>query len=530
MNPNTTTEYRDLPLAVLTESTTNPRRIYDNSALKELAESIRVQGVLSPLLVRPLNERGFEIIAGARRYRAAKMAEAETVPVRIVNLTDAESLEAQLVENLIRSDVHPMEEANGFRALLNLEEPKYSIEQIAARCAKSPAFVASRLKLTELSPVVVDAFYREEIGTGHALLLAKLQPAQQEEALSACYQEQYGTNNKTKRTLLPVRNLQQWIEHNILLELATAPFSKADAQLVQEAGSCVDCPKRTGHNKLLFADMGTGQKDSCSDPKCYAAKLDAHIRQTIAAKPKLVQISTGYGQQKEGSTTLPRNKYVEVRQEKPKTKEEANRPEFKICKYTTEAIVSEGSERGETRTVCAQADCPVHHAKKQTSTYEPKSNVEEQKRRREEALAQATGLRTLAAIVAAVPVRLMKRDLLFVVERLATLLDERRLEIVARQRGIKKAKDSDSIGKLFAAYLRRAEEGALSGLLVEITILHAATRQNGAQVLRDAATAYKVDVDAISLKVKQEFAAKEKAKLAPKPAAKATPPKARKAA
>src|ERR1035437_1895276 len=114
------------------------------------AESIRVQGVLSPLLVRPLNERGFEIVAGARRYRAAQMAEAETVPVRIVNLTDAEALEAQLVENLIRADVHPMEEANGFRALLNLEEPKYSIEQIAARTGKTPAFVASRLKLTEL--------------------------------------------------------------------------------------------------------------------------------------------------------------------------------------------------------------------------------------------------------------------------------------------------------------------------------------------------------------------------------------------
>jgi len=486
--------------------------------------------VLSPLLVRPLNERSFEIVAGARRYRAAQMAEAETVPVRIVNLTDAEALEAQLVENLIRADVHPMEEATGFRALLNLEEPKYSIEQIAARTGKSPVFVASRLKLTELSPVVVDAFYREEIGTGHALLLAKLQPVQQEEALSACFQEQYGTNNKSKRTLLPVRNLQQWIEHNILLELASAPFSKRDAQLVPEAGSCVECPKRTGHNKLLFADMGTGQKDSCSDPKCYAAKLDAHIRQSIAAKPKLVQISTGYGQQKEGSSTLPRNRYVEVRQEKPKTKEEATRPEFKTCKYTTEAIVSEGSERGESRTVCAQADCPVHHAKKQSSAHGSNSNAEEQKRRREEALAQATGLRTLAAIVAAVPVRLMKRDLLFVVERLAASLDERRLEIVARQRGIKKAKDSDSIGKLFTAYLRRAEESALGGLLVEITILLAATRQTAAQVLRDAATAYKVDVDAISLKVKHEFAAKEKAKLAPKPAAKAIPPKAKKAA
>src|SRR6204780_5070776 len=133
MNTNTATEYRALPLAVLTESATNPRRIFEENALKELAESIRTQGVLSPLLVRPLTESGFEIVAGARRYRAAQMAEAATVPVRIVHLTDAEALEAQLVENLMRRDVHPMEEAQGFRALLNLDEPKYSIELISAK-------------------------------------------------------------------------------------------------------------------------------------------------------------------------------------------------------------------------------------------------------------------------------------------------------------------------------------------------------------------------------------------------------------
>jgi ParB family chromosome partitioning protein len=98
MNTNTATEYRNLSLAVLTESATNPRRIFEDSALKELAESIRSQGVLSPLLVRPLADQSFEIIAGARRYRAAQIAEAPTVPVRIVNLTDAEALEAQLIE------------------------------------------------------------------------------------------------------------------------------------------------------------------------------------------------------------------------------------------------------------------------------------------------------------------------------------------------------------------------------------------------------------------------------------------------
>jgi ParB family chromosome partitioning protein len=92
------TEYRNVPLSLLNESKTNPRRTFEETALKELAESIRSQGVLSPLLVRPLTENGFEIIAGARRYRAAQMAEQSDVPVRIVHLSDAEALEAQLVE------------------------------------------------------------------------------------------------------------------------------------------------------------------------------------------------------------------------------------------------------------------------------------------------------------------------------------------------------------------------------------------------------------------------------------------------
>jgi ParB family chromosome partitioning protein len=533
MNTTTITnaaEYRNLPLALLTESTTNPRRIFEDEALKELAESIRSQGVLSPLLVRPLTERGFEIVAGARRYRAAQMAEAATVPVRIVHLTDAEALEAQLVENLMRRDVHPLEEANGFRALLNLEEPKYSIEQIAAKTGKSPVYLAARLRLTELTPVVVETFYREEIGVGHALLLAKLQPGQQEQALSACFKEDWSAGGqKAKRILLPVRSLHFWIESNILLVLKLAPFDKRDTQLVPEAGSCVDCPKRTGHNKLLFSDMG--KLDACTDPTCYQAKVEAHVAKAVAAKPKLVQISTAHGQQQEGSPVLPRNKYIEIRTEKPSTKEEATRPEFKTCKHTTEAIVSDGIDKGELRKVCTDLNCSVHHPKKRSQQIadDGKWKAEQEKERREAAIANTVGIRTLAAITAAVPVRLMKRDLLFVVGRLAASLDENRLSIVARQHGIKKATDSDSIGKLFAAYLRRAEESALGGLLVEITILHAAVRQNPTEVLRDAAATYKVDVDAISLKVKQEFVTKAKHSGAEKVGAKTQAKTAKKA-
>jgi ParB family transcriptional regulator, chromosome partitioning protein len=507
------TEYRDVPLAVLTESTTNPRRHFDEAFLKGLADSIRAVGVLSPLLVRPKNE-WFEIVFGAQRYRAAQMADAATVPVSIREMTDAEVLEAQLVENLQRRDVHPLEEAQGLRALLNLDEPKYSIEQIAAKTGKSPAYCAARLKLTELAPVVAEAFWKDEIGVGHALLLAKLQPVQQEQALVACYQESYGSGSKSKRILLPVRNLQQWIEQNVMLLLKDAPFDCKDAQLVPAAGSCLDCPKRTGHNKLLFAGVISSNADACSDPACYAAKLDAHVKQTVAAKPKLVQISTAYGKPAESSPVVPRNRYVEIRQDKPQKKEQQNWPEYKSCKYTTEAIVADGSEKGKLRKVCANPDCPVHHPRKQQrrTNADAATRATEEKQRREEAIANTIGIRTLAAIAAAVPVRLMKRDLLFITERLAALVDERRLEIVARQRGIKREKDSDSITKLFTAYLRRAEEGVLGSVLVELTILLTAARQQTAQVLQDAAALYKVDTAAITAKVKQEFAAKDKAK------------------
>jgi ParB family chromosome partitioning protein len=407
----------------------------------------------------------------------------------------------------------------GFAALLRLEEPKYSIELIAAKCGKQPGYVASRLRLTELAPAAVEAFTKDEIGLGHALLLAKLQPEQQVEALTACWQESYTGGSKAKRILLPVRHLREWIEHNILLELATAPFSKEDATLVPDAGSCVECPKRTGHNTLLFEGIAA-KHDSCSDPGCYAAKVDAHIKQTVAAKPKLVQITTAYGKPAEGSPVVPRNQYVEIRQEKPKNKFQQDAPEYKTCKYTTEAIVADGAEKGEIRKVCANPDCPVHHPKKQQrqTNADAAMKAAQEKQRRDEAQAQATGLRVLKAIGDAVPVRLMKRDLLFLAERLTAMLDERRLSILIRQHGIGKPKDDAAPAKMLAAFLQKAEESMLGRILVETAILLSMHNQtDAAKILRDAAHAYKVDVDAISTQVKQESVAKEKAKNAKKP-------------
>ena len=111
----------------------------------------------------------------------------------------------------------------------------------------------------------------------------------------------------------------------------------------------------------------------------------------------------------------------------------------------------------------------------------------------------------------------MKRDLMFILTQTFPLLGEWQLLTLARQHGIRKDRETDMLDKLFAAFLRRADEGTLSRLLVEVSIVLASGRSNGGNAFREAAVAYKVDTDAIATKVKQEFAAKEKAKKETKP-------------
>jgi ParB family chromosome partitioning protein len=205
----------------------------------------------------------------------------------------------------------------------------------------------------------------------------------------------------------------------------------------------------------------------------------------------LVQISTAYGGQKEGSPVLPRNKYTAIRDDKPKSKVEAKRSEFKVCKFTTEAIITEGSEVGTIHKVCANPSCAVHHPKQPTSRNDETWKAEQEKQRKEQAIANTTGLRVLAAVSAAVPVRLMKRDLLFFLEKLVSVMDENRVEMLARHHGIRQKRDNGGIGKTLAAFVRRGDEGTLSRLLMESSILLAATRGNPATVLKDAASAYK---------------------------------------
>ena len=339
------TEYKTLPLSLLTESSTNPRRTFEPSKLMELAESIQSVGLIQPITVRPAGEQ-YEIVAGARRFRAAQLAEIEIVPVRILKLTDAQALEVQIVENAQRQDVHPYEEAAGYQRLLEL--PGYDVAALASKCGKSLSHVYARLTLLQLTPEVAEAFQHERISASHANLLARLTPEQQAEAFKRCWRKDYGDGEPH---LLPAKHLSAWIQDNLYLPLGEAPFSTEDPTLNVEAGACITCPRRSGFNTQLFADV---QGDQCFDAPCYQSKVAAMVDRQIAAHPEYVQIETLWrSAAQERPDVLQVHQYREL--ETPENPD-AEPP----CDATRTAMIIYGKGVGRTLMVCTDRRCPIH--------------------------------------------------------------------------------------------------------------------------------------------------------------------------
>ena len=179
MIPLAMSAFQDIPLNRIQESKTNPRRTFDETKLAELAGNIRQHGVLQPVLVRPLpgGEDGFfELVAGARRYRASRMAERETIPATVRELTDTECLELQLIENLQRADVHELDEARGYATLMQLQPENYTVETLAEKIGRSEKYVYARLRLMHLIQEAQEAFYIGRLTVAHAFEIARLQP------------------------------------------------------------------------------------------------------------------------------------------------------------------------------------------------------------------------------------------------------------------------------------------------------------------------------------------------------------------
>ena len=285
----TTEAFAHIPLAHIVTSLTNPRKHFDATKLAELADSIRASGVHQPVLVRPLpGDRvadtahleprpQWELVSGERRVRASIMAELDTIPAMVRALSDNQTLEIQIVENLQRADLQPLEEAEGYEHLMTRHHPPLNADEVAAKIGKSRSYVYARLKLLDLGTEGREALREGAIEPSVALLLARIPDTKrQAEAL----EHVRATPTAFDPDPMSARDAAAYIQSEFMLKLANARFSTTDAALVPSAGSCKVCPKRTGANPDLFADVKGA--DVCTDTACYHQKEQAHADAQLA--------------------------------------------------------------------------------------------------------------------------------------------------------------------------------------------------------------------------------------------------------
>jgi len=162
---------RRLPTGSIRPNARNPRRVFAAAELDELAASLRERGIIQPIVVRSLRgvADGYEIIAGERRWRAAQRAGLHEVPVVVIEATDAEALQLAIIENVQRADLNPLEEADGYRALM--EEFHNSQEEIARIVGKSRSYIANTLRLLKLPDEVKAHIHSGKLTAGHARML-----------------------------------------------------------------------------------------------------------------------------------------------------------------------------------------------------------------------------------------------------------------------------------------------------------------------------------------------------------------------
>ena len=172
-----------LPISQVETCSSQPRKRFDDESLQELADSISQHGIIQPLTVRKLSSGYYQIIAGERRWRAARLAGLQEVPVIVIQADDRKAAELAMIENLQREDLNPMEEAAGFQSLI--ESYHMTQEEAAQRVGKSRSAVTNALRLLGLTPSVRKLVEEGKLSAGHARALVPLSPSLQESAANA---------------------------------------------------------------------------------------------------------------------------------------------------------------------------------------------------------------------------------------------------------------------------------------------------------------------------------------------------------
>lgn len=341
--PDTITQ---ISLDQLHESPFNPRKTFLD--IEQLATTIMAEGgILSPLLVRPrtqfggtgnnqtVEDGGFEIVFGHRRFRAAEHLRLATVPCMVRAMTDAEARSAQIAENLARADVHPIEEAEGFQAMI--DNDGLSKDDLAVKVGKSRSYVYGRLKLLEACAQVRMACLMGDIGSEVALLIARLRTDKlQQKALARISAVGADLKDGGKASY---RRIRAELAEKFTLKLKDSMFEREDATLLAGAGVCSACPKRCG-NAPEFEDVATkgisrwdreqdGEPDLCTDPDCWEAKTKAHLQRkadALADQGK-VMVTGAKARAAIGADGELKNGYVPLAKVKDALKKVADKPQ-----------------------------------------------------------------------------------------------------------------------------------------------------------------------------------------------------------
>ena len=241
--------YQVLPIYKVEPNPDQPRQDFDEEELQALADSIAVHGILQPLTVRETGTGYYQIIAGERRWRAARMAELSEVPVVVIEADDKKAMELALIENLQRQDLNPVEEALGYQSLI--EEYGLTQEEAAAQVGKSRPAVANALRLLGLCPAVLERLRSNELTAGHAraILTLKSDKKQMEAAQKICA---LGLSVRQAELLCKNMSVERFVEPKVTL--AVDYVAECEKSLSRHLGRGVKIVngKRKGRFELEF--------------------------------------------------------------------------------------------------------------------------------------------------------------------------------------------------------------------------------------------------------------------------------------
>lgn len=246
-------------LANVQPSNYNPRKNFDEASLAELSESIRQQGVLQPIGVRPIEDNRFEIVFGERRYRASLMAGLEDIPAVVMEISDEVAEEMAVTENLQRKDVTPIEEANAYQKLI--DSGRHDVQSLAVQFGKNESYIRTRLKFVSLMPEIAQLLEQDEITISVASEICRYGEDIQKEVYNKHLKEgvQYNSWRGIKAS-----DVARNIERQYTTDLERYAFDKT---------LCLSCPHNT-NNMMLFCEGGCG---NCANRTCLAEMNAAYL-------------------------------------------------------------------------------------------------------------------------------------------------------------------------------------------------------------------------------------------------------------